>query len=64
MKKYRVRWIMNGEAFCHDENSFYNAMEWLNANEIQFKICRATRIQILEKYGGEWIARYNWTEAE
>ena len=56
--KYRIRWIMNGETFLHDEKSFYTAIEWLEANKERFDFMRPTRIEILEKYNGEWCRRY------
>lgn len=62
MKNWRVVYTMNGEAFRHDFDTFDEACAWLSTTVAELKT-RVTRVQVLERMGGEWARRHMWEAA-
>ena len=62
MKNWRVVYTLNGENFVHDFCTFDEACAWLSAAVAELKT-RVTRVQVLERMGGEWARRHMWEKS-
>lgn len=59
MKKFRVRYTIDGEMNVLHFKDFDSCERWLNQNAANLMKV-ATRIEVLERFGGEFKRRHMW----